>query len=52
MVVVDGREDEDPRQGLGLDPPALEVSSHIVDKQGVSETDVLPREVHASVIIL
>ena len=47
VVVVDGWKDEDPLDGLGLDPPVLQVAGDIVHKQGVSYTDVLTLELHS-----
>ena len=47
MVVVDGWEDENPLNGLGLDPPVLQVAGDIVHEQGVSYTDVLTLELHS-----
>ena len=47
VVVVDWREDQSPGDGLWLDPPGLQVSGHIVHKQGISQADVLSREIHS-----
>ena len=46
VVVVYWREDESPGDGFRLDPPGLQVSGHIVHKQGISQADVLSGEIH------
>ena len=51
VVVVDWREDKCPGDDLWLDPPGLQVPGDIVHKQGVSQADVLPGEIHIPNII-
>ena len=52
MVVIDWRKDKSPGDDLGLDPPRLQVSSDIVHKQGISQTDVFSGEIHIPNIIV